>query len=176
MMPDGPTGVDVRERPIADGQLKEQASMTGSAGTVTSTVEDAPRSAATRVVLVDARPERRAVMRQMFEHSDVAATVVGEANSQTDAVVAVQHDGADLVVLDLQEPVQDGLDTVAALHARFPALVILVCSFNSDVAIKRRALDEGADAYLVKPVGARQVMATMQGVPPRASAMQSTTS
>ena len=147
--------------------------MTGRTDTATATAEDACEAATSRVVLVDARPERRAVMRQMFEHSDVVATVVGEADSLADAVVAVEQHGAELVVIDMRPPVQDGLDTVAALHDRFPALVILVCSFNSDPAIRRRALDEGADAYLFKPVSAGQIMATMRGSLPRASAMQS---
>jgi DNA-binding NarL/FixJ family response regulator len=148
--------------------------MTGHANTATATAEDAPESTATRVVLVDARPERRAVMRQMFEHSNVLATVVGEADNTTEAVVAVEGRATDLVVIDLRTPEQDGLDAVAALHRRFPPLVILVCSFNSDPVIRRRALDGGADAYLLKPVSAREVMAAMRGVPPRAGAMQPT--
>ena len=66
-------------------------------------------------------------------------------------------------MVDLWAPVQDGLDVVAALRARFPALLILVCSFNRDAAIKVRALASGADAYLPKPVSAREVLATTQG-------------
>jgi YesN/AraC family two-component response regulator len=60
-------------------------------------------------------------MRQTFEHSDVLATVVAEADDRADAMRAVEHRAADLVIVDLWAPVQDGLDVVAALRARFPA-------------------------------------------------------
>ncbi|HEX2041123.1 MAG TPA: response regulator [Acidimicrobiales bacterium] len=72
-------------------------------------------------MLVDARPDRRSVMRQTFEHSDVMATVVAEADDRADAMRAVEHRAADLVIVDLWAPVQDGLDFVVALRARFPA-------------------------------------------------------
>ena len=127
-----------------------------------------------RIVLVDPRPERRAVLRTVIEHSDVPATVLGEADNEADAISQVERHAAALVVIDFQPPVQDGLAVVAALRARFPALVILVCSFDSAADIRQRALAEGADAYLLKPVSGREVMAAMRAAPPRARALQST--
>ena len=124
-----------------------------------STDERPLDSTQTRVVLVDARRERRSVMRNMFEHSNVEATVVGEAETEAEAIVLVDQHGAELVVMDFPLPVQDGLKTVAALRRRFVELGIVVCSFNREAATKEKALAEGADAYLLKPVSAREVMA-----------------
>jgi DNA-binding NarL/FixJ family response regulator len=137
--------------------------MTAEAPPVTEAVVEA---AGPSVVLVDARPDRRAVMRQMFQHSAAVATVVGEADGATDAMVAVEQHSADLVVIDLPPDVQVGLDAVSALDVRFPDLAILVCSFNSDPAVRQQALDAGADGYLVKPVSAREVVAAFQGIAP----------
>ena len=138
--------------------------MSGETDTITATAGPTADSGNTRVVLVDARPDRRAVMRQMFEHSGVVATVVGEADGDADAIIAVKQNAAELVVIDLPPNVQSGLDVVSALDGRFPALAIVVCSFNSDAAVRQRALDAGADAYLVKPVSAREVMAAFRDV------------
>lgn len=145
--------------------------MTGPADAV-STATGTPTLTRTRVVLVDARPERRAVLRFVIEHSDVPASVLGEADGESDALRLVEQHSADLVIIDFQPPAQDGLAVVAALRSRFPALVILVCSFDPAASIRQRALEEGADAYLLKPVNAREVMAAMQGVQARAGAMQ----
>ena len=125
-----------------------------------------------RTVLVDARPERRAVLRTVIEHSDVLATVLGEADSEADAINEVLRHAADLVIIDFQLPLQDVLAAVAALRSRFPALVILVCSFESAANIQERLLAEGADAYLLKPVSAREVIAAFRGVPPRALTLE----
>lgn len=128
----------------------------------------------TGIVLVDARPERRAVLRTVIEHADVPATVVGEADSDSGAIDEVERHDATLVIIDFLPPVDDGLATIAALRARFPALVILVCSFDSTAGTKERARAAGADGYLLKPVSAREVMAAMRAVPPRALVLQST--
>ena len=133
-------------------------------------VGELPAPARIRVVLVDARPERRAIVRSVLEHSDVAATVEGEAGGCAEALTAVEHCRADLVVIDFQEPAQDGLDTVAALRARFPALVIVVSSFIGGAAIAGKAMAEGANAYLLKPFTARDIVAAMGAAAPNTPA------
>ena len=129
---------------------------------------DAPRI---RVVLVDARADRRAVMRQVFQHSGVDAGVVAEANGAADAVVMVEQHHADLAVVELRLPVADGVATIAQLRQRFPDLAIVVISFNTDGAVKEEATAAGADAYLVKPVNARDVVAAMPSDPATAPAL-----
>ena len=135
----------------------------------TDTITPAPGPetgpAGARVVLVDTRADRRAVMRQVFEHSGVAASVVAEAASQTDALAVVEEHAADVTVIELPQPMADGLEIVAALRRRFPDLAVVVISFNTDPAVKAQVLGGGADAYLVKPVSAREVMAAVPGAP-----------
>lgn len=116
---------------------------------------------ALRVVLVDGRPERRRLVRQVLEGTGLMATVIGEADSQPAALALLDQHDADLVILEIQMPVQEGLGTVAALRDRFSRLRIVVCSFHRDVATKARALDQGADAYLDKPVSAEDLKAVL---------------
>ena len=128
----------------------------------------------TRVVLVDARPERRAVIRTLLEHSNMAMSVLGEAGDEVEALAAVEQCGADLVIIDFQAPVQDGLDAVTALRARFPALVIFVGSFGADPGTRANALAAGADGYVLKPFSARDIITAMRGARRFGSALQST--
>ena len=114
-----------------------------------------------RVVLVDARAERRRLVRQVLEGPGVMATVIGEADSQPAALALLDRQDADLVILEIQMPVQEGLETIAALRDRFSRLRIVVCSFHRDRATKERALDQGADAYLDKPVSAVDLKAVL---------------
>ena len=135
---------------------------------ITEPEADAPRI---RVVLVDARADRRAVMRQVFQHSGVDAGVVAEANGGADAIVMVEQHHADLAVVELPLPVAAGVATIAELRQRFPDLAIVVISFNTDAAVKQEATAAGADAYLVKPVNAREVVAAMPSDPATAPAL-----
>lgn len=144
--------------------------MTSQTDTLPTTSEPEAKEPRTRVVLVDPRTDRRAVMRQVFEHSGVDAAVVAEANGGADAIGLVEEHHADLAVVELPLPVADGLATIAALRQRFPDLAIVVISFNTDGAVKGQATAGGADAYLVKPVNAREVVAAMPGDPTTATA------
>jgi DNA-binding NarL/FixJ family response regulator len=135
--------------------------MTSQTDTLPPTSEPEVNEARTRVVLIDARTDRRAVMRQVFEHSGVDAAVVGEADGEADAIALVEQQRAGLAVIELPLPVANGLATISALRARFPALAIVVISFNTDAAVKEQAMASGANAYLVKPVSAREVVAAI---------------
>ena len=114
-----------------------------------------------RVVLVDPRAERRRLVRQVLEGPGLMATVMGEADSQAATLVLLERHDVDLVILEIQMPVQEGLGTIAALRDRFSRLRIVVCSFHRDLATKARALDQGADAYLDKPVSADDLKAVL---------------
>lgn len=123
-----------------------------------------------RVLLVDARPERRSVMRAVLENSSTGAVVVAEADGEADAVVLVDRHRADLAIIDFQPPVAAGLGTVGALRRCFPGLVIVVASFDRVPTTRTRALEEGANVYLLKPVSAREVMAAVRDAPNRSRA------
>lgn len=77
---------------------------------------------ALRVVLVDGRPERRRLVRQVLEGTGLMATVIGEADSQPAALALLDQHDADLVILEIQMPVQEGLGTVAATPRPFLAV------------------------------------------------------
>lgn len=77
--------------------------------------------------------------------------VVAAADSHASALRAVDTEGADAVVIDLRMPTVEGLRTVRDLRTAFPALAIVVCSFDLDRATVRQILAEGADACVAKP-------------------------
>jgi len=135
--------------------------MSGDTDTLAPTPEPQIAEVKTRVVLVDARPDRRAVMRQVFEHSGVDAAVVAEADTGADAVPLVGRHGAQVVVVELPTPLADGLAVIGELQRQLPHVTIVVISFAGDSSIKEKALAAGADAYLVKPVSAREIVAAV---------------
>jgi CheY-like chemotaxis protein len=112
---------------------------------------------APRVVLVDVRSERRAVMRRVVEQALGDGTVLAEVGTASEALAAVEHQGADVVVVEVQLPLAGGLAVIAALRVAYPALAIVVCTFHRDAATQRSAEEAGADAYLVKPVNSRDL-------------------
>jgi DNA-binding NarL/FixJ family response regulator len=109
-------------------------------------------SARPRVLLVDPRFERRALMRVVVETGPEGGTVVAEAGTADGAVGAIDHSDVDTAVIEIQMPVAEGLRTIAAMRAGHPSLVIVVCSFHTDTSTRREAFLAGANGYLSKPV------------------------
>ncbi|MDQ1370270.1 MAG: two-component system, NarL family, response regulator DesR [Acidimicrobiaceae bacterium] len=120
--------------------------------------EDTKLASASRVVLIDPRPDRRAVMNFLVGRSP-ALTVVGLAGSLEEAERHIRDEHADVAVVEIQMPVPEGLATISALREAFPDLRIIVCSFHLDAATRDEAQQRGADGYLIKPISIRDLSA-----------------
>lgn len=122
-----------------------------------------------RVVLVDAREERRKLMVDVVEGDGDRARVVAEADCLEAAQAAVHEQGPDGVVVDLRMPTAEGLRTVQHLRRAFPQLGIVVCSFDLSAMTVQEALLAGADACLRKPASPYELVSAVDAARRRAS-------
>ncbi|UYQ60423.1 response regulator transcription factor [Streptomyces peucetius] len=112
-----------------------------------------------RVLLVEddepvAQSLRRGLIRYGFEVEWVAT---GRAALDADPVF-------DLILLDLGLPDTDGLDVCRALQKRGDSVPIIVISARSDETDRVVGLELGADDYVSKPFGVREVIARIRAV------------
>jgi two-component system, NarL family, response regulator FusR len=113
-----------------------------------------------RVFLVDQFPVSRvAVSEWLKETPDL--TVCGEADSPTRAVTAVADVKPDVVVTEILR--QQDLGFIQILRARHPGLPILVFSFRDEEWYAPRALEAGADGYLMKGVSKDGLLEGIRG-------------
>ena len=115
-----------------------------------------------RVLLVEddepvAQSLRRGLLRYGFEVAWVATG--GDALAHTDPY--------DVVLLDLGLPDTDGLDVCKALRERGDVPIIVI-SARSDETDRVVGLELGADDYVSKPFGVREVIARIRAVMRRA--------
>ena len=99
------------------------------------------------LVTDDEEPARRRLRRLLEAMPNVE--VVGEASSGEEAVERIAALAPDLVLLDIQMPVLDGFDVIAAIGADEMPPVVFVTAYDEYAvrAFEVRALD-----YLLKPV------------------------
>jgi two-component system, LytTR family, response regulator len=108
-----------------------------------------------RVLIVDDEPLARAGLRQMLA-SDRAVTVVGEAASAAAAREAIARLAPDIVLLDVEMPVEDGFAAIAP-DDELPVFVFVTAYANHAVrAFEVRALD-----YVLKPFSDRRLAEAM---------------
>lgn len=100
-----------------------------------------------RVFLVDQFPiTRMAVCEWLRGTPDLS--LCGQADSEEAALKAVEHLGPDIVVTEVLR--QQDLGFIRSLHKRHPTVPILVFSFRDEEWYAPRALEAGADGFLMK--------------------------
>jgi two-component system KDP operon response regulator KdpE len=109
------------------------------------------------LVVDDERQVRRALRAILLNEGGM----VIEAQSGVEALEEVEAEHPDLVLLDLNMPGLDGFETCAQIRSRsdVPIVVVTVRDSERDVV---RALDAGADDYLVKPFGTKELLARIR--------------
>lgn len=99
-----------------------------------------------RLLIVDDEPLARARLRRMLD--DVPGVeIAGEAGHADEARDVLAAAGADLLMLDIQMPGEDGFALLASLDPPRPA-VIFVTAYDQFAV---RAFEENAVDYLLKP-------------------------
>lgn len=105
-------------------------------------------SETTRVLIAEDEALIRLDLKEMLEEEGYA--VVAEAGDGQQAVERATELRPDLVILDIQMPVLDGLSAAEQIAAARVAPVIVLTAFSQRELVER-ARDAGAMAYLVKP-------------------------
>jgi len=102
------------------------------------------------ILIVDDSPEIQRYLRALLE---LDSYKVETAANGDDALHSLRHACApDLVLLDLQMPGMDGLETLRRLKELRPTPKVIMCSGVDDPAKIREAVSLGAHGYLVKPI------------------------
>jgi DNA-binding NarL/FixJ family response regulator len=76
--------------------------------------------------------------------------MVGEANTGAQGIALAQDVHPDIVIMDVEMPVMDGIVAAQRLHALAPDCVVMLMSINDGGDLHDRALAAGARAFLVK--------------------------
>ena len=122
------------------------------------TVAGQAASALYRIMVVDDSAVIRGFMSRMLE-SDPEFKVVATAANGELAVNAVAKSNADLVILDIEMPVMDGLTALPLLLKAKPGIKILISSTltRPNAAISIKALGAGASDYVPKPTSIKDL-------------------
>lgn len=116
-----------------------------------------------RIAIVDDHAVVRAGLRQFFSDQPDFA-VVAEAASGQAAVDIVRQAEVDVILLDIAMPGQSGVDALAAIRARAPALPVLILSGYAESHYATTLLRLGASGYLNKDCDPEDIVTAVRTV------------
>ena len=114
-----------------------------------SDLTTATTTTTTTIVVADDHAVVRSGLRLLLD-AEPELEVIAEAGDMPDAIRMVQAHRPTVLVLDLNMPGGSGLDAITTLSASTPESAIVVLTMQDDPAFARRALQNGALAFVLK--------------------------
>jgi two-component system chemotaxis response regulator CheB len=107
-----------------------------------------------RILIVDDSAVMRSLLRTVLS-SETGYDVIGTASDGNSALAAVDALRPDLILLDVEMPVMDGLATLRKLRERGHKIPVIMCSSLTQrgARVTIEALANGASDYVAKPSG-----------------------
>ena len=93
-----------------------------------------------------------------------AAYAVDWARDGLAALIAIENQSYDIMLLDLGLPKKDGLQVLSSLRTKGNLIPVLIITAREAVEDRIKGLDAGADDYVLKPFEMTELLARMRAV------------
>lgn len=107
-----------------------------------------------RAILAEDNKINQSIFMSMMKHTGVELDI---ANNGQEAVDLVNSQRPDLVFMDIQMPVMDGIEACALIKQKYPNLTVVAVTANVMDEDIVAYLDGGFDYYLAKPIELTQL-------------------
>ena len=119
-----------------------------------------PKQRGRRILVVDDEPRMIGFIRMNLELEE---HLVIEAHSGLEALDAIRTQLPDLVLLDVMMPELDGFETLRMLR-EFSDIPVIMLTAKGEENDKVRGLELGADDYITKPFGPRELSSRIKAI------------
>jgi adenylate cyclase len=115
------------------------------------------------ILVVDDVPDNVEILQLRLESQDYEVITAGDGEA---ALAIVREQLPDLVLLDIQMPKLDGIETVKQLKAdtELPFIPVIMVTARSDAKDVVAGLEAGGDDYLTKPVDQAALLARVRAM------------
>ncbi len=114
-----------------------------------------------RILVVEDEPEMQRGLRDNLEFEGYDVTVIGDGKKGLDMLLAQSFD---LIFLDVMLPGMSGFDVCKQARAAGVTLPIIMLTAKGEEIDKVLGLELGADDYITKPFGLRELLARVKAL------------
>lgn len=90
--------------------------------------------------------------------------LVGEALSGKEAIAGVTKERPDIILLDINMPDMDGIETTRELRKNFPDIKIIILTMHNNYEFISTLVSEGASGYILKNTGKVELIKAIKTV------------
>jgi two-component system response regulator DesR len=114
-----------------------------------------------RTLIVDDQPAFAQLLEFLLS-VEQGIEVVGRAGNGAEGAALAASVRPDVVLMDLEMPVLDGIEATARIRATSPASQVLIVTASTSAGDVERARDAGAAGYLVKGCPPAEIVAAVR--------------
>lgn len=122
-----------------------------------------------QIMIVEDNPIARRALKALISQQE-GLKVTAEASNGREAIQSLHRKLPDVVLLDMQMPVMNGLDATKAIKDKWPQVRVIVLTMYPDH--QQEVMQAGADAFLMKGCPVEEVTAAIHAsreTPPSAT-------
>lgn len=94
-------------------------------------------------------------------NSSKGIEVIGSAHNGAEAVAMAEELGPDVVIMDVEMPIMDGLEATRRIKRAYPSIVVVLVSGSANLLTA--SVSAGADGYIAKPFSAETLICGVMG-------------
>lgn len=114
-----------------------------------------------RVLVVEDEDIIRKGIMLSFDWTSIQCTMVGEARNGLEGVEKIQELSPDIVILDVNMPLMDGLEMIKSTIEKYEYSAIILSGY-SEFDYAKRAMKYGATEYLLKPLNKEEMLEAVE--------------
>ena len=122
-----------------------------------------PVSGEIKILLVDDQKIVQQQLQQMLSMED-NLQIVGTAYDGKKAIALVESLRPDIILIDIEMPIMNGIEATSIIKRRFVDTKILVLSSQEDREYVQRIISTGADGYLLKSSSAEDLLTAIYSI------------
>jgi len=117
----------------------------------------------TKIVLADDHQILIDGLLTMLENED-QFEVIAQARNGKEALDFVERLAPDLIMMDLDMPVMNGMVAAKSIKHRFPKTMVIILSLHAEKSVIKHMIQIGVDGYLIKNSDKTEVIKALESV------------
>lgn len=114
----------------------------------------------TKILIVEDNHRARLALKALVSQQ-AGINVISEASNGQEAILKIKKQIPDIVIMDVQMPVMDGLEATKVIKSKWSQIKIIILTMYPDY--QADAMKAGADAFLLKGCPVEEMMSVLRG-------------